>query len=391
MQALLEKSLFDQLPRTFSTFFYDRIKDWKLQFPAEQRYFENLFALLEGLRAAVRDELFQPLREVEQRMGVNDRNWPAREFSLANVDFLNRSPYYPAWRTEIAKIFSRLDPVLEEEIARRGRPRLVLVASPADLPFGPDRMWLRIRSQGKLVPLESEMDLESFLPYLVEEFAGRQGVSPYDSWLIEASHRFTKKQSRSVGVSFDALQGYRTLLMAEVRRVVELEQIRGPRQLGQRLREIRVKAPTTNPLLAEFVRSVLLNGNGTLLLNNTFVQWAATQAFRRARPVAAAIVFGVRNKVKPFSSLLIYADQEQATPIPSQMDTLGSYVDLEIFYQYLYRECEKYAEYRNHTVYVFVGEGMDEMLVIAPERFRLPAGKTSVSSFRHILWDWLAG
>jgi hypothetical protein len=205
MQALLEKSLFDQLPRTFSTFFYDRIKDWKLQFPAE-RYFENLFALLEGLRAAVRDELFQPLREVEQRMGVNDRNGPAREFSLANVDFLNRSPYYPAWRTEIAKIFSRLDPVLEEEIARRSRPRLVLVASPADLPFGPDRMWLRIRSQGKLVPLESEMDLESFLPYLVEEFAGRQGVSPYDSWLIEASHRFTKKQSRSVGVSFDALK-----------------------------------------------------------------------------------------------------------------------------------------------------------------------------------------
>jgi hypothetical protein len=119
--------------------------------------------------------------------------------------------------------------------------------------------------------------------------------------------------------------------MAEVRRVVESEQIRGPRQLGQRLREIRVKAPTTNPLLAEFVRSVLLNGNGTLLLNNTFVQWAATQAFRRARPVAAAIVFGVRNRVKPFSSLLIYADQEQATPIPSQMDTLGSYVDLEIF------------------------------------------------------------
>src|SRR5262249_20339755 len=128
-----------------------------------------------------------------------------------------------------------------------------------------------------------------------------------------------------------------------------------------------------DPVLAEFTRSVLLSGNGTLLLNNTFVEWASIQAIRRARPSLAFIGFGIRNKVKPFSSLLIYTDQETASPIPTQMDTLGSYVGLEIFYQYIWQEFERYAEYRKNTAYLFVGEQMDEMLVIAPPDFPILA------------------
>jgi hypothetical protein len=76
--------------------------------------------------------------------------------------------------------------------------------------------------------------------------------------------------------------------------------------------------------------------------------------------------------MKPFSSLLIYADQEKASPIPTQVDTLGTYVDLEIFYQYIWQEFEKYAEYRRNTVYIFAAEAMDGALVIAPSDFSLP-------------------
>src|SRR4029077_15668385 len=97
-----------------------------------------------------------------------------------------------------------------------------------------------------------------------------------------------------------------------------------------------------------------------------FVEWATVQAVRRARPSVAVVGFGIRKKIKPFSSLLIYADKETNSTIPSQMDTLGSYVDLEVFYQYIWQEFEKYAEYRNNTAYLFVGDGMEEMLVVAP-------------------------
>jgi len=146
-----------------------------------------------------------------------------------------------------------------------------------------------------------------------------------------------------------------------------------------------------DPILAEFARAILLSGNGTLLINNTFVEWATLQAVRRARPSVALVGFGIRNKVKPFSSLLIYADQESSNPIPSQMDTLGTYVDLEVFYQYIWQECEKYAEYRTNTAYLFVGDGMEEMLAIAPADFPLltAAGPFTLPAvFRH-LKDWL--
>jgi hypothetical protein len=44
-----------------------------------------------------------------------------------------------------------------------------------------------------------------------------------------------------------------------------------------------------------------------------------------------------------------------------------------VFYQYIWQEFEKYAEYRRNTAYLFVCEGMDEMLAIAPPDFPLMA------------------
>ena len=56
-----------------------------------------------------------------------------------------------------------------------------------------------------------------------------------------------------------------------------------------------------------FVRDVFLTGNGTLFVNNTFVEWAAVQALRRAQPRLLVARYGVRDKMKPFSSLLLFS------------------------------------------------------------------------------------
>ena len=389
IQQLIDKGLFERLPATFTTFFFDRIREWDLLFPAEQNYFERLFGLLDRSDPREVDQLFAKLREIEQRMGVNAKTWNRREFTLAHVDFLNRSPQYPEWRAAIADIFSRIDPVLDEEVARAGRPRLVIVASPAELPAAPDRMWTRLAGRGKRVAID-QADSSNYLrelltgggASLLDLYAASRAKSAYDTWLIEAGHKLGPLAGKAVHVSYDGFRNYRALLMAEVRNMVEKEDIRGPRQLGERLKRMKIESGHPGidrvPLLADFVRSVLLNGNGTLLINNTFVEWAAMQSARRARPGLSVVSFGIRNKVKPFSSLLIYTDQNEATVIPTQGDMLGSYVDLEIFYLYLFNEFEKYAEYRKNTAYVFAGEGMDEMLVIAPSDFPSLAHKKPV-------------
>jgi len=162
--------------------------------------------------------------------------------------------------------------------------------------------------------------------------------------------------------------------------------------LGARLKKMRLmpgEGPLgADPVLAEFTRAVLLAGNGTLLINNTFVEWAALQAIRRARPTLVVANFGIRNKMKPFSSLLIHADPEKTNPIPTQADTLGTYVDLEILYLYIWQEFEKYAEYARNTVHLFCAAGMDEALVIAPADFSL-RDKMSASELIAAAKDWL--
>jgi hypothetical protein len=390
LQSLIDKGLFERLPVTFSTFFFDQIKEWDLLFPAERSYFERLFSLLDRSDVGEVEKLFAPVLEAERRMGVNDRVWPKRTFTLEQVDFLNRSPNYPEWRKAISGVFARLDPLLDEEVSRQGRPRLAIVVAPADLPAGPDRMWTRVAKFGKRVPLEPPSENEDYLPLLLTGQPRGKGApslldlcaearsrEPYAAWAVETGDHVSKMcaQAGVVRFSYQRLQEYRTRLMSEVQRVVDSEQIRGPRQLGVRLKQMKIRAHEgdmgADPILGEFARAVLLSGNGTLLLNNTFVEWASVQAVRRARPTIAVISFGIRNKVKPFSSLLIYTDQETATPIPTQADVLGSYVDLEIFYQYVWQEFGKYPEYRGNTAFLFVGEGLDEMLVMAPADFPL--------------------
>lgn len=356
-------------------------------FPAEQSYHERLFTLIDRTEPASIEQLFLPLHEVERQMGVNEKTWPRRSFTLDQVDFLNRSPRQQDWRRAISQVFARLDPVLEAEVARRGRPRLVIVTAPSELPAAPDRMWLRLQDRGRRIPL----DLDGVTDYLGVLLSGGTPKSlaqiyskdPYDTWAISAGAPVIRG---GVNLSYDELKAYRARLMTEVQRIVEVEKVPGPRQLDQRLKQLKLREEegdiARDPVLAEYVRAVLLSGNGTLLINNTFVEWSLMQAIRRARPSLCVVSFGVRNKLKPFSSLLVNADQETASAVPTQMETLGTYVDLEVFYQYCWQEFEKYAEYRLNTAYLFVCDGMDELLCIAPPDFPLLSAAKPVKLMR---------
>lgn len=388
VQAILDKGLFERLPPTFATYTFDRIKDWDNLFPAEQDYFERLLSLLDRSDPEAVTRVFDPLRAVEDKMGVDRSTWNTKNFTLEHVDFLQRNRHLAEWRQTIANIFAEIDPLLDQELSRQGKPRLMVVVSPADMPMGPDRMWARIKDRGKLVRLELEGDdpLPDYLPKLLtgaprdagkptlfDLYGENRGDDDFDAWVIEADdrlHRLARSFGGWTGLSYERLAELREILMKEVNEMVTREQIPGPRQLGERLQRMNPgalkRAAGRDRVMTDFLQSVLLNGNGTLLINNTFVEWTTVQAIRRARPSALGVSFGIRNKVKPFSSLLIYSDQEETNPIPTQADVLGSFVDLEIFYQYLLQECEKYVEYRLNTTYLFVGEGMDALLAIGP-------------------------
>ena len=412
LEAFINAGLLDRLPVTFSAYWFEQFRDWNLLFPAEKDYYERLFDLLDRTDPAAVDRLFAPMRQAEVRMGVNEKNWPRREFKLDQVDFLNRNPHYSEWRAAVSDVFAQIDPALDEEAARDGHHRLTILIAPADLPVGSDRMWMRLRKQGTALPVEAPDNPDDYLPLLftgsrragrapaiTDIYAAHKSDSRYHAWMVETDDvlaSLSAQHDNVVHCSYGGLEKYRKRLMTEVDRLVRSEDIRGPRQLGARLKELRVVPSETalaqDPVLAEFARATLLSGNGTLLLNNTFVEWAAIQAIRRARPSVHAVAFGIRNKIKPFSGLLIYADQERVNPIPTQMDMLGSYVDLEILYQYVWQQFERFPEYPDKTVYLFVGDGLDQMLVIAPAEFvsSLPSAPTPLAKINRLMRDWLS-
>ena len=178
IRGLVESGLFDRLPATFSIYSLNRIKDWDRLFPAEHGYFGRLFGLLDQSSAEVVEELFGPLRDVDRKMNVGDGIWRTRRFTLEHVDFLQRSRHLAEWRDAIAGIFAKIDPLLDEEVARAGNPRLVAVVSPAELPMGPDRMWTHIRAEGCVLPLRLGGNDTSLADYLARLLTGAEPRRP---------------------------------------------------------------------------------------------------------------------------------------------------------------------------------------------------------------------
>src|SRR5207245_9473927 len=85
-----------------------------------------------------------------------------------------------------------------------------------------------------------------------------------------------------------------------------------------------------------------------------------------AEPRLLVARFGVRDKMKPFSSLLLFSSARPTDQVPALEDPLGSFIDAEQLAYYVWLNAEKSAAYRGRTLYLLLAEGVDEMLAIRP-------------------------
>ena len=143
----------------------------------------------------------------------------------------------------------------------------------------------------------------------------------------------------------------------------DLKRLDIARLLGSRI--------ATNPRLREFVRSLLLSGNGSLVFNNSFVQWGAAEALRRVQPQVLIASFGVRPKLKPFSSSVLFEDQTRANPVAEQEDPAGSMIDSLKLAEYVYLASQRVPAYEGRLITLMASADLSRVLVLGPER---PAG-----------------
>jgi hypothetical protein len=81
---------------------------------------------------------------------------------------------------------------------------------------------------------------------------------------------------------------------------------------------------TDQPILSRFEVSLLTEASGTQVFSTTFVQWAAREALRRARPITIFARFTPRQRERAMNELLTEASGKP------ELDPRGSLIDADM-------------------------------------------------------------
>ncbi len=405
-QELVRKhrSVINRLPRTFLVNTLVDLQKWPRMFEPERKYFRALFDQLSALDDSQFKQMFGDLGGFEEEVGCNRTE--AGDPMTAQAKALNRlrkKGAYPEWRRKIDAINDRLEPMVEARLYSTSNlgPRLVVLIYGQGIAIARDTLWQRFAKIAVRVPL-SLGSAQTTDPFLRELFTGRpaesdgkatgptvfqllstwKGYTPLDNWIIEAGdglHSLCEQSARNApvsagatGLSYERLRAYRERISNAIYSKVTSSRLTGPLELEAWLGTLEAKPQEglslySEPVILDFVRDIfVLGGNGSLIINNSFVEWCSVQALRRAQPRVLVARFGVRDKLKPFSSLLLFSKPRPTDRIPIMEDPLGSFVDVELLSYYIWLKSSSSPPYQDKTLYLLLAEGVDEMAAILP-------------------------
>jgi len=382
------------LPRTFGPSFNDQLSQWDLLFPAEQRQLQAQMDWLARLPAGEFKRLFAPVVEIESRMDLPRWDPHTRGMSVTDTGILARSPYYAQWRSEVEEVFRQID----EGVGASGRlkpvQRLVACILPSGVPVSKDPLWPELAKQGTWVALRAPFG--AVFPQWVSAVAGRkrpEGLEDFEStWILECESRFSALSASPATtlLSWADLAAVRREFLDRLNTI--RRDLRSLDETHDELRRFNItrlldRSIGERPRVREFVRTLLLSGNGSLVFPNSFVQWGASEALRRAQPQVLLACFGLRQKLKPFSSTVLFEDQARRNPTADEDDPAGSLVDDVILSQYVYLAAQRVTAYQSHTLTMFAGGDLDRVLLLGAKR--PPAGGLAPEQLTAFTVEWL--
>jgi hypothetical protein len=130
--------------------------------------------------------------------------------------------------------------------------------------------------------------------------------------------------------------------------------------------------------MRNFVVNLFLSGNGALIFSNAFVEWAASEVLRRARPQAVVACFGMRSKPKPFTGIALFENQEKISLLPDVDDPENSAIDAAILARYVWLAACRYPEY-SRTLCLCVSEHLNTAYIVAPPEMDLDTSGAPVA------------
>jgi hypothetical protein len=371
--ATIDKELLKRLPRTFVPALNEQVDKWDLLFPVEQRTLKDQLDYLAKLAPSDFEGLFRQVKDVEAKMQLPAWGASSKRISISETSLLVRSPYYPQWRSEVGKVFTQIDDGIKAKKSRKPRRSVVACLLPAGLPLPAGIPWPRL-AQAPMLTLRTAFGdgAEQFLLALARHTDS--AADPAErTWLFETGDSLSRTLAPVADgvtvLSFEALGPARKAFLQRLN--VMKKDLHSADQAYDDLRRLDLtsllgKGQGRDLRLSSFIRDLFLSGNGALLFGNAFVEWGASEAMRRAQPQLVICSFGIRHKMKPFSSVAVFEDQGRANPAPEQDDAPSSLIDAQILAEYVYLATSRLPSYTGQTLGVFAIEDSNAVQVLGP-------------------------
>jgi len=422
IQDALRKGLLKRLPLTFLPYVNQQLREWDYLFPNERQSVQRLIVYVAGLDEEECSGLFRDIVQLEEKMGVRHWQFSTSEQTIQNASLLARSPYYQEWRRAVQVVFDAADQhAPRTNDAGGGKPgnRLVLLVLAQPLPLDPAKVWRKWQGIGRPLKLDLSLSGETHTASqtLVAGPPGAPGgllevplrradaPPPANTWVVEAGSSLVdyllKREpsgasaNSAILLSYGRLAPYRESFSHEMNTM--RKDLADADAVLDHLRKVEVTPwcppeVASQPAIREFLRSLFLSGNGAVIFGNSFVEWAASEAFRRARPAFLVAQFGVRSKPKPFTSVVLFENADKLNPLPAAEDLPGSAVDAEMLALYVWLAALRYEEYQRSTACVCLAESLSEAYLVAPAEFPLghETAPVTLDRLAAALREWIA-
>jgi hypothetical protein len=372
------RALIKQLPMTLRPALNGQLAEWDTLFPFERlrtRGFMHGIATFDVKSLAV---LLEPMRELEAKMGVERWDFSETADTMENASLLARSAYYSEWRDEVRRIYRAIETEAHASTPpSRPLNRLIVVILPRSLPYERATLWKSWGVGGVEVSIDGDPTRIAELllagPSSISELLARQGSTGIaDFWLIDVGSTLEDtlaRQDSAASLSHMALGALREHVLAQVNTVPKSIQVTDETLAAVRRNNWDPWWPTQisgDAPLRRFVIDLYLSGNGALIFSNSFVEWAASEAIRRARPRVIVARFGLRAKPKPFTGIAIFENQHRISTLPDVDDPQGSAVDASELARYIQLSAQRYPE-GVQTAFLCVAESAQSGYLILPE------------------------
>ena len=374
--------LIARLPITMRPSLNQQLSEWDTLFPFEQNQMSEFLRGLESLQPQALDALVQPLKALEARMGVEHWNFSEAGDTMENASLLARSEFYADWRRQVQRIFDAVNSAARPLPTEPNKDaRLILIILPESLPVDAMDAWkpwdkhahvFKINGDARRVSellIQGEPDQPGIAAVLAQEGSADRS----DLWLIDAEAKLNEllpvsEREAGSALSYSVLKPFRDKFLAEVNTVPKSIEATDHTLSSMRHRDWGPWWPTEfagQALLRSFVVDLFLSGNGALIFSNAFVEWAASEALRRARPRAIVSRFGLRAKPKPFTGIAIFENQHSISTLPDVDDPQGSATDALILARYIWLAALRYPEYEKACC-ICISEYRNSIYLVAP-------------------------